>query len=143
LSQSTISAIAGGNMTTNITIRGLLSPFCHVAWTAIAAGALWRVKGGRPFSPAMLADSTFLRAFIIPVVLHMIWNAGFIPSVFYLKQVILGLIGWFILFGIVQQGLKQVKSAQLEQAREELSRTQSAITAVTGSHMIPRPAPAR
>ena len=143
LSQSTISAIAGGNMTTNITIRGLLSPFCHVAWTAIAAGALWRVKGGRSFSPAMLGNVTFLRAFLIPVVLHMIWNASFISSALWIKQIVLGVIGWFILFGIVQQGLKQVKAAQLEQVREELSRTQSAITAVTGSHMVPRPLPAR
>jgi RsiW-degrading membrane proteinase PrsW (M82 family) len=138
-----IFAYAGGNMTANITIRGLLSPFCHVAWTAIAAGALWRVKGERNFVPTMLFDPTFLRAFMIPVVLHMIWNASFIPSPLWIKHIILGVIGWFILFGIVQQGLKQVKAAQIEQVKEELSRTQSAITAVTGSHMVPRPMPVR
>jgi RsiW-degrading membrane proteinase PrsW (M82 family) len=128
---------AGGNMTTIITIRGLLSPFCHVAWTAIAAGALWRVKGSRNFSPSMLFDPQFLRAFMIPVVLHMIWNANFIYSGFFIKHMILGVVGWFILFGMVQQGLKQVRKAQLEQAQEEMSRTQSAITLVTGRHLAP------
>lgn len=142
-SGASLFAFAGGNMTTNITVRGLLSPFCHVAWTAIAAGALWRVKGDRPFSPMMLGNGTFLRAFMIPVVLHMIWNTGFIPSPFWIKHILLGAIGWFILFGIVQQGLKQVKQAQLVQVTDELSKTQSAITAVTGRHLAPSPLGAR
>lgn len=130
-------AYAGGAMTTNIVLRGLLSPFCHVAWTAIAAGALWRVKGDKPFQPAMLFDPKFLKAFMIPVVLHMIWNAGFIPSPFWIKHLLLGVIGWYIVFGIVQQGLKQVRAAQLEQVKEELSKTQSVISAVTGRHLAP------
>ncbi len=128
---------AGGVMTTNIVLRGLLSPFCHVAWTAIAAGALWRVKGDRPFSLTMLGNPLFFKAFFIPMGLHMIWNASFIPSPFWIKHIILGVIGWFIVFGIVQQGLKQVRQSQLEQVREELSKTQSVMAAVTGRHLAP------
>ncbi|BDC50073.1 hypothetical protein F183_A23890 [Bryobacterales bacterium F-183] len=130
-------AYAGGEMTSNIVLRGLLSPFCHVAWTAIAAGALWRVKGDKPFQPAMLFDPKFLKAFMIPMVLHMIWNAQFIPSRFWIKHLLLGVVGWYVVFGIVQQGLKQVRAAQLEQVKEELSKTQSVISAVTGRHLAP------
>lgn len=112
--------------------RALLSPFAHVAWTALAAGALWRVKGPRPFSPAMLFDPTFLGAFSIPVVLHMIWNSP-IPSPFYVKHLVLGFVGWYVLFGLVQQGLRQVKSEQREATRFQLEGTRS----LTGALRIP------
>ena len=108
-----------------------------MAWTAIAAGALWRVKGDKPFSLGMLGNPLFYKAFFIPMGLHMIWNTSFIPSPLWSKHIILGVIGWFIVFGIVQQGLKQVKQAQLEQAREEMSKTQSVVAAVTGRHLAP------
>lgn len=127
---------AVSSMQFNILLRGILSPFGHVAWTAIAAGALWRVKGDKEFSPSMLANPLFWRAFLIPVSLHMIWNASIIPSPFWLKHLILGVIGWFVVFGLVQQGLRQVRDFQLAQAREELSKTKSAIAAVTGSHQL-------
>lgn len=58
-------------MTQNIALRAFLSPFGHVAWTAIAAGALWRVKGDRNFNFNMLSDPRFWKAFTIPMVLHM------------------------------------------------------------------------
>ena len=112
--------------------RALLSPFAHVAWTALAAGALWRVKGARPFELGMLFDPTFLRAFLIPVALHMIWNSP-LPSPFFVKQLALGFVGWFVLFGFVQQGLRQVKSEQREATRFQLEGTR----ALTGALRIP------
>lgn len=113
-----------GDTTNLILRRALLSPFAHVAWTAIAAGALWRVKGERPFSAAMLFEPTFLRAFLIPVGLHMIWNSP-LPSPLYLKQLVLGGIGWFVLFGLVQQGLRQVKAEQRDATRRQLESTRT------------------
>lgn len=111
------------SMTANIHLRAFLAPFGHVAWTAISAGALWRVKGDRKLSPAMFFDAQFLKAFSIPVVLHMIWNAP-LPIAFYLVQIIIGVIGWFVVFGLVQQGLRQIKREQLELTKAELTRTQ-------------------
>ncbi len=111
-------------MLTNIRVRAFLSPFGHVAWTAIAAGALWRVKGARTISPGMFFNKRFLGAFLFPVALHMIWNSP-IPSPFYLKHILLGILGWFIVFGFVQQGLWQVRDEQLEQTKQELHRTKS------------------
>jgi len=58
-----------------IQTRAFLTPFGHVAWTAIAAAALWRVKGDGSFQPGMLLDSTFLKTMVIPMMLHMLWNA--------------------------------------------------------------------
>src|SRR5205085_11498196 len=84
-----------------IHLRAFLTPFGHVAWTAIAAGALWRAKGDRPLTFATFTDTRFLKAFSIPVVLHMIWDAP-IALPFYALQLALGLVGWFVVFGLVQ-----------------------------------------
>lgn len=117
-----VSAMLG-----SILLRAFLTPFGHVAWTAIAAGALWRVKGARVPSPTMFFDAAFLRTFCIPVALHMIWNAP-IPSPLYVKHLLLGVIGWFVVFGLVQQGLRQVRAEQRDAAAEELSRTRETTT---------------
>lgn len=101
------------SMSTVIHLRAFLSPFGHVAWTAIAAGVLWRIKGEQPLRVNMLVDPRFLKPFCIPVVLHMVWNAP-LPSPFYLRHLVLGVVGWFVVFGLVQEGLRQVKAAQVK-----------------------------
>jgi RsiW-degrading membrane proteinase PrsW (M82 family) len=100
------------DMTTLIRLRAFLTPFGHVAWTAIAAGALWRVKGDRPFEPRMLFDKHFLKTISIPIVLHMIWDSP-LPSPFFSVQIGVGIVGWYVVFGLVQEGLHQVKNEQL------------------------------
>ncbi len=119
-------------MIDNIQLRAVLSPFAHVAWTAIAAAALWRVKGERPPALAMLVDPSFAKTFLIPVVLHMLWNSP-IPNPFYLKYLVLGTVGWFIVFGLVQQGLRQVLAEQKQVAEDQLRQTQL----TTGSIPLP------
>jgi protease PrsW len=96
-----------------IQLRALLTPFGHVAWTALAAGALWRVKGDRKMSPAMLFHPQFLKAFTIPVALHMLWDSP-LPSPGYALQLGIGVVGWFVVFGLVQQGLRQVRADQID-----------------------------
>ncbi|HKX16416.1 MAG TPA: PrsW family glutamic-type intramembrane protease [bacterium] len=91
--------------------RALLSPFGHVAWTAIAAGALWRAKGDAPMTVKPFTDGGFWKAFLIPVVLHGLWDSP-IPAVFDLKYIAIGIVGWFVVFGLVQQGLWQVRDEQ-------------------------------
>jgi RsiW-degrading membrane proteinase PrsW (M82 family) len=103
-----------------IQTRAFLTPFGHVAWTAIAAAALWRVKGDRAFQLSMLFDSSFLQTMTIPVVLHMLWNAPF-QSPFQLHHIGLGIVGWFVVFGLVQQGLHQIREEQNALARANLS----------------------
>ena len=94
-----------------IQTRAFLTPFGHVAWTAIAAAALWRVKGDKSFQVCMLLDSTFLKTIAIPMLLHMLWNSPFqLP--FELNHIGIGIVGWFVVFGLVQQGLHQIREEQ-------------------------------
>jgi RsiW-degrading membrane proteinase PrsW (M82 family) len=115
-----------------ISLRAWLAPFGHVVWTAIAAGALWRVKGANPFRIKMLFDPTFVRTFLVPVVLHMLWDAdvfarqGFLVEMMFLLA--LGAIGWYVAFLLVQQGLRQIKQEQLTHTRTEMDRTQQILT---------------
>lgn len=103
-------------MVNNIVLRGLLSPFMHIVWTANAAAALWLVKGGRAFQWNMLADIRFLRVMLSSMILHMIWNANFgilpIPVFLDIKYLLLGFIAWIICFRLVQAGLKQLNEAR-------------------------------
>lgn len=107
-------------------LRGILAPLGHVAWTAIAAGAFWRVKKDRPVSPAMLGDIHFLKAFAIPVALHAIWDAPWqLP--FFGNDIITGIITWYVVFGLVQQGLRQVKDEQRAHLQTSLARVEASM----------------
>lgn len=94
-----------------IIVRGILSPMGHIVWSAIAGCALWRVIKGRNFSWSMLCDVNFIRLFLVPIALHMIWNAPFsLP--FYGKYLIVGAIGWFVAISLVQEGLRELREEQ-------------------------------
>ena len=107
-------------MVNSLLVRGLLAPFMHIAWTAMSAAALWRVKGASRFRFSMLLDPCFLRVFAAAIALHMVWNSEWqIPAVPILKHVILGVIAWVIVLGLVQEGLREVgfeKQAKLTRA---------------------------
>lgn len=97
--------------------RGLLSPFGHIAWTAMSAGALWRVMGKAPFRLDMLKDPRFLRVFGAAVVLHMIWNSPWnLP--FEGKHLLLGVVAWIIVLGLVQEGLEELQLAKVASSLE-------------------------
>ena len=106
--------------------RAFLTPWGHVAWTAIAAGALWRVKGDKPFSVAMLFDSRFLKAFMIPVVLHTIWDAPWqLP--WDGNYILSAVVSWYVVFGLVQQGLRQVKEEQRTHLQTTLNQVEASL----------------
>jgi RsiW-degrading membrane proteinase PrsW (M82 family) len=113
-----------GAATENIQLRALLAPFGHVSWTAISAGALWRAKGDGPLTFGTLTAPSFLKAFLIPVVLHMFWNSP-IQLPLMAKYLLVGVIAWFVVFGLVQQGLKQVKRDQKVATTKEIERLQA------------------
>ena len=100
-----------GAMLSVLRLRGIETPLAHVPWTAISAGAFWRVKLDRPTSPSMLFDTRFLKAFLIPVLLHAIWDAP-LQLPFHGNEILTGMITWYVIFGLVQQGLRQVKEEQ-------------------------------
>lgn len=111
--------LAGGdfdNIVDSIVLRGLLSPFMHIVWTANAAAALWMVKGSKKFEWNMFGDMRFLRVLFSSMILHMIWNADFslipIPIFGDVKYLALGVIAWVICFRLVQAGLNQLNEAR-------------------------------
>ena len=109
-------------------LRGIMAPLGHIAWTAISAGAFWRVKKDRPVSPAMLLDVHFLKAMAIPVTLHALWDApDFMQLPFYGNIIITGLISWYVVFGLVQQGLRQVKDEQRAHLQTSLARVEASM----------------
>jgi protease PrsW len=96
-----------------ILTRGLLAPFTHIVWTAMAAGALWRVKRDAAFSWRMLEEPRFRRVFAVAVVLHMIWDSQFdLPGG--LLYLLVGLAGWFMVASLIQEGLEEIREEQLQ-----------------------------
>lgn len=103
---------ASDGMTSNLLMRGVLSPFGHVIWTAITAGALWRVIHAAPLSTVSLADWRFVSPFIAAVLLHFTWNTALLVSLPFMgKFLILGLIAWTIGFGLLFTGFREVREA--------------------------------
>ncbi len=105
---------AAGNMVTSITLRGVLAPFGHVAWTGITAGVLWRARAHKTSMVDAFVDGKFIRAFFMVVLLHATWNfaAGFGLIIGGPFMALVGVVSWYLVFGIVQQGLRQVRAAQ-------------------------------
>lgn len=112
-------------------MRSFHAPITHIAWTSITACALWRVKGDRPFHLNMLGDPAFLRTFCIPVLMHMIWNSPFFNyegPAGYIKPAVLGVIAWYLIFTLAQQGLRQIRDMQRAQTENEYKKTQEILT---------------
>jgi RsiW-degrading membrane proteinase PrsW (M82 family) len=96
-------------MLRNIELRGLLSPFSHIVWTAIAAGIYWRRRRLHDTIWQTLGDRNFLLVFAVPVVLHALWDMEFqLP--FYGKYILLGAVAWVVVISLVQSGLREVKT---------------------------------
>lgn len=101
--------------------RAFLAPAGHVVWTAITAGAYWRVLSckvregvraaeDRSVDISAFFDIRFLSIAIIPIGLHMIWNSSIGLEQFgYYRYLILGIIAWFVLLRLAQMGINQVK----------------------------------
>ena len=96
-----------------ITYRGPLSVLAdHSLWTGLVAAGLWRVRGQQPFRLEMLADWRFLRVLVFAMALHMINNSPFEPPA-NLKYWALGFAAWVAILGFIQEGLKEVRAAQV------------------------------
>lgn len=101
-------------------VRALITPFGHIVWTAITAGAYWLVlrqritEGYRDISAThidwnILCDFRFLRIALIPVVLHMVWNTPWLAGYGLLRFLVLGIIAWAVALRLVQAGLHQIR----------------------------------
>lgn len=101
---------ANAELQRSLLLRGILSPFGHVVWTAITAGALWRVVHDGPLRTSSLADWRFVSPFIAVVLLHFTWNSPLLWSLPYsAKPLLLGAIAWTIAFGLLFTGFREVR----------------------------------
>jgi RsiW-degrading membrane proteinase PrsW (M82 family) len=66
-------------------VRGILSPAAHMAWTGIAAAALWDAGAHRFRGSAVLR---FVGAFVAVVVLHTVWDTFGSTAVYVIVSVI-------------------------------------------------------
>jgi len=133
-------------MVDSLVLRGILAPFGHMPWTAIAAGAFWRVKLDKPVSPSMLLDPRFLKTFMIPVAMHTLWDASVVfPKIPGLLNILLwigtGLTTWYVLFGLIQQGLRQVKDEQKQRLQSTLADVEATLGPGARAVVVPGAVP--
>ena len=97
-----------------IVLRGILAPVGHVAYSAIAVGAMWRIRGGRPFSLPMLWDFRFVSLFVIAVALHFFWNSPLLvcDGIPWAKVAIVAGVEWVVLGIMIFLGLRQIRQEQ-------------------------------
>ena len=151
-------ADAAKSMVGLLEMRGVLAPFGHVVWTPIAAGAFWRVKQDKPVSLGMLGDSRFLMAFLIPVLMHTLWDITvtfpnlFNPTtasqattdnwVMYGIMAFTAVISWYVLFTMIEQGLNQVRDIKKAQLQATLTHVEATLGLGARRPMMQPPAPA-
>lgn len=113
--------VDGGEMMDTINhiilLRGLLAPGGHVAWAAISGAALViaaKTKG--TIDSSLLKDSKFLRLFIIPVILHGLWDsplASFCNEIFpYSGYMALIAVVWIVVLIFINMGLAEVSKSR-------------------------------
>lgn len=105
-------------------VRALITPFGHIVWTAITAGAYWLVlrlriaEGYRDLADtridwSVFGDIRFLRIALVPVLLHMVWNTPWLAGFGLLRFLVLGVIAWAVALRLVQAGLHQIREEKL------------------------------
>ena len=100
-------------ISSSVMLRGFLAPGGHVAWAAVSGAALVLAsKEMNVFDFSLLTNKRFLRLFVIPVVLHGLWDcplSGAMNSIFpYLAYILLIFAIWTILLILVNMGLAEV-----------------------------------
>ena len=91
-------------MVSNINMRALLSLGGHVAWAAVTGAAIMIAMEGKRFKWEVLKSPKFLKLFVIPIILHSIWDMPIGT-----KPVLVGLIVviWIVLLVLLHNGLKE------------------------------------
>jgi len=103
-----------GAMIEIIELRALLSPFMHVAWTAIAASAFWIARPQCRDTWSTLWSAKFLRLFSIPVTLNFCWNYSVEhvivthPTWLWPIAGVTALVTWVVIISLIQSGLKEM-----------------------------------
>ena len=92
-----------------MTLRGFLSPFTQIIWSALVGGALWRVKEDRRFRFGMLFDCRFLVILLCSIGMHFAWyyDWDFKVVTDFDKRILLGVFGWVLMGWMLKKGMCQ------------------------------------
>lgn len=95
-----------------IFIRSILSPGGHVAWAAISGAAIVMAANHKAISTKCFISSTFWKIFIIPILLHMLWDAPLMSqsNLIWGKYIALLIFAWIVLLLLVDIGLDEVSN---------------------------------
>lgn len=104
-----------------IFMRGVLSPFSHIVWSAICGGAIWGVCDGGQWRWSKLFHIKVVFMVTIAAVLHGLWDvACFDPNaIWWILST--GIISWCIVLYQIRAGVRQVcvKKQEIEIAKKE------------------------
>lgn len=90
-----------GKPSTNVLIlRGVLSPFAHMAWTGALGGALWAARGWRRGGWCALQSWTVWGIFVMMILFHCLWNT--LGPVEYLSCAV-----WVLIFYYLKRGISE------------------------------------
>ncbi|WP_099221404.1 PrsW family glutamic-type intramembrane protease [Listeria costaricensis] len=107
--------IAGDTMLQIIFSRGWQSIGGHVVWAAISGAAIVIAKGDAKLGMQHFFTAKFWRLFIIPILLHFVWDCPFnpLPQIAF-KQIVLIVIVWIVIIMLISTGLRQVSRISKE-----------------------------
>ena len=107
-----------------IFVRGFLAPGGHVVWAAISGYAIMLALDGKPFSMDFLSKSAFWKLFLVPVVLHSIWDMPIsIGSEFYLIPILMTVASWAVIIVMIGASLAQIASIVMESEKDRIKET--------------------
>jgi len=93
-----------------IKMRGLLSPFMHTTWTAIASAGLciaftnYQAQGGRLFT-----NARFLKLLGFSIACHMYWNSTLLTSWGIFRYAPVAILVWIVILSLVLEGIDELK----------------------------------
>lgn len=101
----------------NLMLRGILSPFSHIVWSAMAAGAFWISYHHHHSVVRAIFSTRFASLFMLSLVLHFVWNFDFGLGLWGVlgKNVLLGCFAWLVVFRMFSSGLAEFSSSNLDQ----------------------------
>lgn len=127
-------------------LRGWSSMGGHSVWSAMYGAALAYAKKDEPLKISHIANKNVIIYWIIPLVLHFVWNTpigAYMGGdlVEYAKLIILIIIAWIIIFKWLRKGLVQViqisEKAAAERAAYEVLQMPVGNVAFEGGETMP------
>ncbi|MCQ2347790.1 MAG: PrsW family glutamic-type intramembrane protease [Paludibacteraceae bacterium] len=98
-----------------IGLRALVAPGGHIAWGAITGAALMIAANHGDITPKLMFKPEFTRLFIIPVVLHALWD---MPWCSYVGYALLLIGVWVLIMLFFNVGLNEAEKMVKESSEE-------------------------